>query len=164
MIDAVSNAVAAAMGKGGPDASAYLVRRPARRTKVALTGKVNEMLAKFVAADATLERVDASDPGVEIVIANGVDPPRDVAAIVIDPPTAPTGWVRGKVVTGANLTGAVAADDPVMRNVSLDKIRVAEFRPWVTSGAPLQVVAFNIQAGFFISIWFSFSFSDAFLS
>ena len=138
--DAVADAVRAVTEGTPPDASAYLVRRPAARTKVALTGRLDEMLARFVRADDTLELVDADDPEVRIIIANGADPPRDKAAIVIDPPTAPEGWRRGGPVE-ADLTGAdVAAADPVTRNVSLDRIRVAVMRPWASGGSPLQEV------------------------
>lgn len=140
VIDAVADAVEAVTMGTAPDASAYLVRRPAGRTKVAMTGKVDEMLARFVRADDTLELADADDPEVKIVIANGVDPPGDKAAIVIDPPTPPTGWRRGEPVA-ADLTDAVVSpDDPVMRNVLLDGIHVARMRPWLSGagGSPLQ--------------------------
>lgn len=125
-----------------PDFTAYLVRRPIRRTKVAVTGKVNEMLTKFVRSDDTLELVNAGDPGVTLLIANGVDPPPDKAAIVIAPPTPPQGWRPGEEVEEFDLgTVDVAADDPVMRGVSLDKVRVSRFTPWASDGSPLQRIA-----------------------
>ena len=127
------------------DSTAYLVRHPLRRTKVALTGEVNNMLARFVESDPTLELADATDPDVKIVIANGPnapDPPRDKAAVVIDPPTPPEGCKRAGEIKAADLAKAtVASDDPVMRNVLLEGVQVARLVPWKFGGSPLQTVS-----------------------
>ena len=146
VIDAVGSAVEAATRGTPPDASAYLVRRPARRTKVAMIGRPDEMLLRFVESDPTLDLVDASDPDVKIVIANGKDPPRDKAAIVIDPPTSPEGCGLHGEVKGAALTVA-APDDPVMRHVSLADVRVARLSPWKLGGSPLQKVLVSHKGG-----------------
>jgi len=125
-----------------PALTAYLVRRPVKRTKVAVTGKVNELLTRFIRSDDTLELVDPGDPDVALLIANGVDPLPKIASIVIAPPTPPDGWRRGDEVEDFDLgVLGVAADDPVMRNVLLNKVFVSRFTPWVASDSPLQVIA-----------------------
>ena len=144
VIDAVSSAVDVATQGALPDASAYLVRRPMRRTKVAITNKADqadEMLGRFVRSDPTLELVDVGDPEVGIVIANGTDPLGDKAAIVINPPTLPAGCEPAAEVEAADLTAAdVKADHPVMRNVSLAGVRVARLAPWKFGKNDLQEV------------------------
>ena len=123
------------------DASAYLVRRRARRTKVAVIGQGGEMLAKFVQSDPTLELVGPRDKGVELVIADGVDPPAGKAAIVFNPPTPPKLCTRLAKVNKANLEQAdVLADHPVMRNVLLDGVHVAPLTPWKFGKHPLHTV------------------------
>jgi len=140
-IDAVGSAVEAATRGAPPDASAYLIRRPARRTKVALVGRLDENLWRFVRSDPTLAPADADDPDVKLVIANHADPPADTAAIVIAPPTPPLRCRVGKEVKAVTLADAnVTADHPVMRHVDLGGASLARVRPWRFGDSPLQEV------------------------
>jgi len=129
-----TTAVALDVTAGGDARSrsvAFLARRPASTRTVALLGPDEPLLRRFVSAAAGLELVaDAADA--DVVIANRVAPPANRSALVIDPPTPPPGWRRGKLRQAVVLDGAdVAADDPVMRHVDTSGIAVRRVAPWV---------------------------------
>ena len=110
---------------------AFLAGRPASTRTVALLGPDEPLLRRFVSAAAGLELVaDAADA--DVVIANRVAPPANKPTLVIDPPTPPAGWRRGKARQAVVLDGAdVAADDPIMRHVDTSGIAVRRVAPWV---------------------------------
>ena len=111
--------------------AAFLARRPASTRTVALLGPDEPLLRRFVSAAAGLELV-ASAADADVVIANRVAPPANRAALVIDPPTPPPGWRRGKLREAVVLDSVdVAADDPVMRHVEPAGIAVRRVTPWV---------------------------------
>jgi hypothetical protein len=126
-----AKAVAVDVAAGGEAGEAFLARRPASARTVALLGPDEPLLRRFVAAAAGLEFV-ASAADADVVIANGVAPPPGKAALVIDPPTPPAGWRRGKLRQAIVLDGAdVAVDDPVMQYVDTAGIAVRRVALWV---------------------------------
>ncbi len=118
-----------------PAARAYLARRRRPTTNVAVVGQDEPAVRRFVAAADWLEEV--ADPGqADVVIANAVEPPDDVPALVVAPPSPPPGTEPGTPGEHVRLEEAnVRADDPVMRHVDLRGVVVRRLEPWT---APAQ--------------------------
>ncbi len=109
---------------------AYLVRSEARRAGVALLGRDSPLLRRYVSSDPLLTPV-AGVERAELVIANGVDPPPAVPAIVIDPPAPPAGASPGEPRAAVVLDDAsLAPDDPVTRGVDLRGVAVRTLKCW----------------------------------
>jgi len=135
-----------ALGEGD-EAAGFLARRDARRRKVALTGRDEPLLRRFLKADEALEWV-ASPAEADVVLANRAGAPAGKPALVIDPPTNPSGWGRGAEVSAVVLRDAnVAADHPVLRGVDLASAAVRRLRPWVATGPTRQRVLIARQNG-----------------
>ena len=116
---------------GGFASSAALVSRTGRVRSVAMIGPDERLIRRFVEADPLLRLV--GEPGeADLVIANGIGPPSGKPAIVINAPRAPAGWRRGEARESVMLESAtIDADDPVMRDVSLDGVAVRTVEPFV---------------------------------
>ena len=116
---------------GGVGGAAFLVRRPGVQRTVALIGRDEPLLRRYVRSDPSLRLV--GDPReADLTIANGAKVPPARPTLAIHPPSAPAGWrlgpARGPVDLGAC---NVAADDPVMREVGLRGVAVRGVAPWV---------------------------------
>lgn len=121
-------------GTGSPFAGAYLARRQSTRIKVALVGRDEPMLRRFVQAHGGMVMSPADQA--ELIIANGVDAVAGKPAILIDPPTSLPGWRRGGEVGPVLLKNAkVDAADELLRGMSLTNIAVRRAQPWVASDA-----------------------------
>jgi len=119
-------------------ARAWFVRRPGGSVKVSIVGRDEPLVRRFIAIDPALELVaDASDA--DVVVANAADAPAGKPALVINPPTAPSGWRAGQPVGPVLLRDAdIASDDPILEHVDLSGIAVRRVRPWIASGSPPQ--------------------------
>lgn len=117
---------------------AFLVRRPAVVKAVAITGRDEPMVRRFIRIDPTLSLAgDVKDA--DIVVAVGAAAPAGKPALLIDPPAAPAGWRRGEMLLAILLRDAdAAADDPVMQGVELGSVAVRSVRPWRAAAAAKQ--------------------------
>jgi len=108
---------------------AFLARRPRRPLTVALTGRDEPLLRKFIQAHGGLE-LAADVTHADVVMANGVEPPADRPALVIAPPHAPAGWqadpAENLALAGANAGRA----DPLLRGVDLARVAVRRSQAW----------------------------------
>lgn len=113
---------------------AQLVRVSAAKRMVALLGRDEPLLRRFIRADRTLELVGT--PGeADLVFANLTEPPPGKPALVIDPPQALPGWPRAETRRAVTLAEAnVAGDDPLLRGVDLSGVAIRKLRPWVSLG------------------------------
>ncbi len=138
-------AVRVADADGRQRAAGYLARSPERTRRVAMIGADEPVLRRFVSADPALDPV-AEPARADLVIANRRDPPGGVAALVIDPPTAPPGWRRGEARRAVALGNAdLAPGDPLLRGVTMSAAAVRVVRPWRAIGRPPQVVAASLD-------------------
>ena len=113
---------------------AQLARVRVARRKVAIVGRDEPVLRRFIRADDALELV-ASASEADFVFANRADPPAGVPALVIDPPNDPPGWQRGELRRAVTFADAnVAADDALLAGVNLSAAAVRRVRPWVALG------------------------------
>ena len=137
-------AIEVATAAGEVTAWAYLARVAARKRKVALIGKDEPLLRRYVEADDAVQPVGSAGEA-DVVIANGVEPPSGAACLVIDPPSAPPGWRRDGQLSAVVLADAdIAAADPVLRGVNLRAAAVRRVRPWSAVGSPSQEVLISI--------------------
>jgi len=112
----------------------FLARRKAAVRKVCLLGRDEPLLRRFVARHAGLAAV--GDAGqADLLIANGVDPPADKPALVVDPPSSPPGWRRGGKLEAIVLDKLNVAPDPIMAYVDLSGVAVRRVQPWVPIAA-----------------------------
>lgn len=134
-------------GKTTVGGGAYLVRTEAHVARVAIIGRDDPHLRRYVNIDTALSLVGSARQA-DIVIANGVDPPPPKAAMVIDPPRAPRPWRRGDELQAVSLAGVdVKADDPVMRDVDLAGVAVRRVRPWIADGAARRQSLASLPSG-----------------
>jgi len=132
----------------GPDgeqvAAAYLARAAGQKRKIALLGRDEPVLRRYVEADDALEPVGSAAQA-DVVIANGVRPPAGKPSLVIDPPGAPPGWRRATQLADVVLNEAdVAAADPLLRGVNLEAVAVRRVRPWVQTAGSAQKVLVSL--------------------
>lgn len=110
----------------------FLARRPRRPLTVALTGRDEPLLRKFVRAHGGLEPAAEADRA-DVVIANGVDPPANRPALVIAPPHPPAGWQADEgqnlALAGANADQA----DPLLRGVDMTRTAVRRSQTWTAT-------------------------------
>jgi len=117
---------------------AQVARVGAAVRKVAIVGRDEPLLRRFIQADRSLELVGQAGEA-DFVLANLAEPPPDKPALVIDPPSEPPGWQRGPLRRAITLADAnVAADDPLLAGVNLSAVAVRRVRPWT----PLEGSAF----------------------
>jgi hypothetical protein len=119
--------------------SAQVARVGAAKRKVAIIGRDEPLLRRFIQADSALELVGSAGEA-DFVLANLAEPPPDKPALVIDPPGDPPGWRRGPLRRAVTLADAnVAADDPLLVGVNLSSVAVRRVRPWTPlDGSALQ--------------------------
>lgn len=129
---------------------AYLVRRPVIVRKVAMTGRDDPLLRRFVKVDPTLELI-GEPRDADVVIANGVDAPADKPALVIDPPSPPAGWRRGDPAGPIVLADAdKSADDPLVKDVALEAVAVRRVSPWIAGDQPTHKRLVSYKGGVLI--------------
>ncbi len=117
-------------GQGTVLDSAQVARVGAARRKVAIIGRDEPLLRRFIQADRALELVGAAGEA-DLIFANLAEPPPDKPAMVIDPPGDPPGWQRGPLRRAVTLADAnVAADHPLLAGVHLSAVAVRRVRPW----------------------------------
>jgi len=136
---AAAMAVRVADGSGRAVETGFLARRDATVRKVAIVGRDDPFIRRFVRVDPSLELVaEAADA--DVVVACAAEPPRGLPALEIDPPADPPGWRRAnEPLRAIVLAGADAdPDDPVMRHVDLSGVAVREVAPWIPAGATAQ--------------------------
>ncbi len=146
--DAFSVSVTGASSRAaGPWQVGYLLRRETSVRKVALIGPDQPLVRRFVNVHPGLQ-LTGDVSRADIVIANSDEPPEGVPALLINPPRPPAGWRRGKMI-GPILLGQanLAADDPVMKSVSLSGLAVRRCAPWIASDSPAQLRLVSSRAG-----------------
>ncbi len=117
----------------------YLARQPRPVLRVAVVGRASDALRRYVQADALLQPTSQGEA--ELVIAVGVEPPADKPALVLMPPSPPTGWQGGEVLQNIALANAdAAADSPLLRDVNLPGMAVRRARAWRAAAPGLLTV------------------------
>ncbi len=131
----------------GPDAWAYAVRRRKVTADVAIIGRPDPLIRRFVRKHPALRLV--SDPTkADAVIAIGKLPAAGLPAVVIDPPAPPTGWRKGKSPENFALRDAdVLSDHPILASVDLSPVAVRRATGWEPVGAPQQKRLVSIGSG-----------------
>ena len=134
-------------GQGTILDSAQVARVGAARRKVAIIGRDEPLLRRFIQADRALELVGAAGEA-DLIFANLAEPPPDKPAMVIDPPGDPPGWRRGQLRRAVTLADAnVAADDPLLARVNLSSVAVRRVRPWTRLDASALQPLVSIDGG-----------------
>jgi len=134
-------------GQGTILDSAQVARVGAARRKVAIIGRDEPLLRRFIQADRSLELVGAAGEA-DLIFANLAEPPPDKPAMVIDPPGDPPGWRRGPLRRAVTLADAnVAADDPLLARVNLSSVAVRRVRPWTRLDASALQPLVSIDGG-----------------
>ena len=123
-------------GTAGPGVAAFCVRRSSAVRQVALIGRDDPLVRRFLRVDPALRPVgDAA--AADVVIAVGANPPPGKAALVINPPDPPPGWRGGTPLAGVALRDAdVLADHPVLAHVDLSTVAVRRAVGWRSVGLP----------------------------
>ena len=129
---------AAITARRGRGLSAYCARRRALRANVAIIGRSDPLVRRFVQKNPALRLID--DPArADAVIAIGVDAPAGIPAMIIDPPDAPEGWSDGDVLKNVALRDAgVLADHPVLAHVDLSDVALRRVKGWRAVDMPEQ--------------------------
>jgi len=113
---------------------AQVARVDVARRKVAIIGRDEPLLRRFIRADRALELVGLAGEA-DFVFANLAEPPPDKPALVIDPPGDVPSWQRGRLRRAVTLADAnVAANDPLLAGVNLSAVAVRLVRPWTHLG------------------------------
>jgi len=127
--------------------AAQVARVGASKRKVAIIGRDEPLLRRFIQADRSLELVGSAGEA-DFVFANLAEPPPDKPAMVIDPPGDPPGWHQGPLRRAVTLADAnVAADDPLLARVNLSSVAVRRVRPWTRMDASALGPLVSIDGG-----------------
>ncbi len=133
-------------GQQGPCSSAYAVRRRRTTVDVAVVGRSEPLVRRFVQKNPALRLIDAP-AGADAVIAVGADAPADIPAVVIDPPEAPAGWRKGKLLENIALRDAdTLTDHPILAHVDLSAVAVRRVVGWLPVETPGQERLVSIGA------------------
>ncbi|MHC4985746.1 MAG: BatA domain-containing protein [Planctomycetota bacterium] len=120
--------------------AAYLAYRPGARRTVAMTGKDDPMIRRFIDADPLLTLTGDAEQA-DVMVAVGVSASRGKPALVIHPPGA---WPGTEMESVLLSTADVAADDEVMRGVDLSGVAVRRASGWyldiIDGWVPLAIV------------------------
>jgi len=121
----------------GPAAVAFLARRETVRRTVAIVGRDDPYLRRFVKVDPTL-RLIAEPALADVVIANGSAAPAGKPALVIAPPSPPAPWrlARDELTSLMLADADPAPDDEIMKGVDLAGAAVRRVAPWVRGELP----------------------------
>jgi len=134
-------------GQGTVLDSAQVARVGVAKRKVAIIGRDEPLLRRFIQADSALELVGAAGEA-DFIFANLAEPPPDKPALVIDPPGDPPGWQRGPLRRAVTLADAnVAADHPLLARVHLSAVAVRRVRPWTPLDASALQPLVSIDGG-----------------
>ena len=137
---------AALAGESGPGAAAFVVARRRRAAEVAMIGRDDPLLRRFVAISPDL-RLAADPAKADAVIAVGTHAPAAVPALVIDPPTPPPGWKPGRVLTKFSLRDAnLMGNHPLLAHTDLSAVVVRRAAGWLPAAAPPHDVIAAIDA------------------
>jgi len=134
-------------GSSGPGAQGFLARRRSVVARVAMTGRDDPLLRRFIRVHPAAEFApDAKDA--DAVIAVGVAAPVDKPALVIDPPTPPPACRPGPQLQAIWLRDAdLLADHPLLAHVDLTDVAVRRAAGWQPPAAadtrPLLAVRGN---------------------
>jgi len=148
-----AEAITVAARVGDSRAAAYLVRPKTSASRVAIIGRDDPYLRRFIEVDPSLMPV-ADSKDAKIVIANGVSAPDRAAALVIDPPSPPQGWGQSAdPLDRVMLADAgVAADDPIMRRVDLSAAAIRRTKAWISGEAAAGKVLISSYKGLAIAV------------
>lgn len=127
--------IAGSRGAGG---GAFAVRRRSPVRQVALLGRDDPLLRRFVQVNPALALV--GEPArADAVIAVGAPAPAGKPALLIDPPAPPPGWRAGAPLAAVALRDAdVLSDHPLLVHVDLAAVAVRRAAAWQPVGLPRQ--------------------------
>ena len=121
---------AALAGQSGPGARACLSRQKSISAKLAMVGRDDPLVRRFIQINPALRLVEDAALA-DAVIAIAALPPGDKPALVIDPPQPPPGYRPGEKLTNLPLRQAdLQADSPLLRYVDLAAVAVRQSRGW----------------------------------
>jgi len=149
-------------GAAGPASGAYAVRRVVSPRTVAMVGRDDPLLRRFIEVDPRLILIGEAGRA-DIVVAVGAAPPTGKPALVIDPPDPPPGWGRGPVRENLSLADAAASpNSPLTAHVDLAAVAVRGAGTWrraeptvaapvLTMGQDALIVATDTPARVYVS-------------
>ncbi|MDY7010480.1 MAG: hypothetical protein SVV80_06965 [Planctomycetota bacterium] len=130
----------------GPYSSAFAVRRMSVAIDVAIVGWSDPLVRRFVKKNPALRLIDKPSES-DAVIAVGADAPADIPALIIDPPAAPEGWRKGKLLENIALGDTdTMVDHPVLAYVDLSAVAVRRAAGWRAVETPPQQRLVSIGA------------------
>ncbi|MHC4718477.1 MAG: hypothetical protein ACYS5V_16015 [Planctomycetota bacterium] len=131
-------------GGTGPAAAAWAVRRVVSSRTVAMIGRDDPLLRRFIQVHPRL-RLVGSAAEADMAVAVGTAPPADKPALVIDPPSAPPGWSEATPLADLSLADAAAdPDSPLMARVDLSAVAVRAARAWRPTAPPAAPPALRV--------------------
>ena len=121
---------AALVGQDGPGARACLSRQRNISAKLAMVGRDDPLVRRFIQINPALRLVEDAALA-DAVIAIAALPPGDKPALVIDPPQPPPGYRPGEKLTNLPLRQAdLQADSPLLRYVDFAAVAVRQSQGW----------------------------------
>ena len=131
-------------GASGPGSAAQVVRRESRARTVAMVGRDDPLLRRFIEVHPGLSLLGRADHA-DMVVAVGVTPPPGMPALVIDPPSPPPGWAAAKTLRNLSLTDATVDDQSsIMKDVDLARVAVREAKGWRPAGPDVEMAAVSM--------------------
>lgn len=99
-------------------------------TRLAVLGRAGPLVYRYLQAEERIRLVgDLAEA--DAVLAQEVDPPPGVPALVFAPPRPPPGWRTAVPRFAVALEASdIAADDPVMRDVNAAAMAIRRAKPW----------------------------------
>ena len=109
----------------------FLVRRKQQAVPVAIVGRDEPMIRRYIESDPMLILV-GDMANAAVVVANGVEPPDGIPAVVICPPDCPGSFLSGnKVLEDIVLDDAdFRFSDPILEDVVPGHMAVRRATPW----------------------------------
>lgn len=135
-------------GQAGPGARACLARRRNISAKLAMIGRDDPLVRRFIQINPALRLVQDAALA-DAVIAIAALPPEGKPAMVIDPPQPPPGWLAGQKLTNLALRQAdLQADSPLLKYVDFSAVAVRWSQSWQEGdlAAGQKLVSYQGQA------------------
>jgi len=126
------------LGPPGSGASAYVIPRSSAVRRIAMVGRDDPLIRRFVRAHRGL-RLAGSVAEADAAIAVGVAAPPGKPALIVDPPAPPPPWrAAGPVGPLALRDADVLEGHPLLANVDLAAVAIRRAAGWQADAAPAQ--------------------------
>jgi len=126
------------LGPAGPGASAYVIPRSSSVRQIAMVGRDDPLIRRFVRAHRGLRLAGSLDEA-DAAIAVGAAAPPGKPALIVDPPAPPPPWrAAGPVGPLALRDADVLEGHPLLANVDLAAVAVRRAAGWQADAAPGQ--------------------------